>query len=75
MKMLLARDLLDRLALDEVLTPYPINRLHNQRPPPPASRQSRQPTKLEIGGVTPDHTQIASASAASFFCRLTNGFT
>src|SRR6266436_6771848 len=35
-------DLLDRLALDEVLTPYPRNRLHDQHPQPPASFQSRQ---------------------------------
>src|SRR5271157_440721 len=32
------------------LAPYPTDRLHNQHPPPPASRQSRQPTKPEIGG-------------------------
>src|SRR5690606_34636966 len=30
-------DLLDRLALDEVLAPYPRNRLHDQHPRPPAS--------------------------------------
>lgn len=35
-------DLLDRLALDEVLAPDPGNRLHDQHPPPPASFQSRQ---------------------------------
>src|SRR6476620_10106052 len=28
--------------LDEVLTPYPRNRLHDQHPQPPASFQSRQ---------------------------------
>jgi len=44
-----ARDLLDRFALDKILTPYPTNRLHNQHPPPPASRQSGQPNKPEIG--------------------------
>ena len=35
-------DLLDRLALDEVLAPNPGNRLHDQHPRPPASLQSRQ---------------------------------
>src|SRR5208282_3271650 len=44
------RDLLDRLPLAQMLAPYPTDRLHNQHPPPPASRQSRQPTKPEIGG-------------------------
>src|SRR5271165_3864774 len=44
------RDLLDRLPLVQMLAPYPTDRLHNQHPPPPASRQSRQPTKPEIGG-------------------------
>ena len=43
-------DLLDRLPLAQMLAPYPTDRLHNQHPPPPASRQSRQPTKPEIGG-------------------------
>ncbi len=33
-----------------MLAPYPTNRLHNQHPLPPASRQSRQTTKPEIGG-------------------------
>src|SRR6266481_9721777 len=37
-----AGDLLDRLALDEVLAPDPGNRLHDQHPQPPASLQSRQ---------------------------------
>jgi hypothetical protein len=37
------RTSLDRFALDEVLTPYPRNRLHDQHPRPPASLQSRQP--------------------------------
>ena len=45
-----AGDLLDRLALDKMLAPYPTDRLHNQHPPPPASRQSRQPNKPKIGG-------------------------
>ena len=44
------RDLLDRLPLAQMLAPYPTNRLHNQHPLPPASRQSRQTTKPEIGG-------------------------
>src|SRR5208282_3110263 len=44
------RDLLDRLPLAQMLAPYPTDRLHNQHPPPPASRQSRQTTKPEIGG-------------------------
>src|SRR6202795_1197511 len=35
-------DLLDRLALDEVLAPNPGNRLHDQHSQPPASLQSRQ---------------------------------
>src|ERR1700731_3815922 len=35
-------NLLDRLALDEVLAPNPGNRLHDQHPQPPASLQSRQ---------------------------------
>src|ERR1700752_5303097 len=35
-------DLLDRLALDEVLAPNPRNRLHDQHPPPPALLRSRQ---------------------------------
>lgn len=34
-------DLLD-LALDELLAPYPRNRLHDQHPQPPASFQSKQ---------------------------------
>ncbi len=38
----LTGDLLDRLALDEVLAPYPGNCLHDQHPRPPASLQSRQ---------------------------------
>ena len=33
-----------------MLAPYPPDRLHNQHPPPPASRQSGQPIKPEIGG-------------------------
>src|SRR5271157_2461771 len=45
-----ASDLPDRLALNEMLAPYPTDRLHNQHPPPPASRQSRQPNKSEIRG-------------------------
>ena len=45
-----ACDLLDRLAVNEVLTPYPTDRLHNQHPPPPASCQSRQTNKSKIGG-------------------------
>ncbi len=44
------RDLLDRLPLAQMLAPYPSDRLHNQHPPPPASRQSRQPIKPRIGG-------------------------
>ena len=44
------RDLLDRLPLAQMLAPYPPDRLHNQHPPPPASRQSGQTTKPEIGG-------------------------
>ena len=35
-------DLLDRLALDEVLAPNPRNRLHDQHLPPPALLRSRQ---------------------------------
>src|SRR4051812_47767432 len=35
-------NLLDRLALDEVLAPDPGNRLHDQHPPPPALLRSRQ---------------------------------
>src|SRR4051794_12851996 len=35
-------DLLDRLALDEVLAPDPGNSLHDQHPPPPALLRSRQ---------------------------------
>ena len=45
-----ACDLLDRLAVNRVLTPYSTDRLHNQHPPPPASCQSRQPNKSKIGG-------------------------
>ena len=45
-----ACDLLDRLAVNEVLAPYPTDRLHNQHPPPPASCQSRQTNKSKIGG-------------------------
>jgi hypothetical protein len=44
------RDLLDRLPLAQMLAPYPSDRLHNQHPPPPAPRQSRQPIKPRIGG-------------------------
>jgi hypothetical protein len=33
-----------------MLAPYPTDRLHNQHPPPPDSRQSGQTTKPEIGG-------------------------
>src|ERR1700686_1279400 len=33
-----------------MLAPDPTNRLHNQHPSPPASRQSRQPNKSEIRG-------------------------
>ena len=33
-----------------MLAPYPPDRLHNQHPPPPGSRQSGQPIKPEIGG-------------------------
>jgi hypothetical protein len=40
--LLASSDLLDRLALDEVFTPYPGNRLHDQHPRPPTSLQSRQ---------------------------------
>jgi hypothetical protein len=43
--------LLDRLAVNEVLTPYPTDRLHNHHPPPPASCQSRQSNKIENRGV------------------------
>jgi hypothetical protein len=45
-----ACDLLDRLALDKILAPYPTDRRHNQHPPPPASCQSRQPNKSKIAG-------------------------
>jgi hypothetical protein len=45
-----ACDLLDRLALDKILAPYPTDPLHNQHPPPPASCQSRQPNKSKIAG-------------------------
>ena len=44
------RDLLDRLPLAQMLPPYPSDRLHNQHPPPSASRQSRQTIKPRIGG-------------------------
>src|SRR6202045_159920 len=37
----LAHDLLDRLALNEVLPPDPANRLHNQHPPPPGRHPKR----------------------------------
>jgi hypothetical protein len=46
----IASDLFDRFALNKVLAPYPSDRLHNQHPPPPASRQSGQPNKPIIGG-------------------------
>jgi len=45
-----AGDLPDRLTLDKMLAPYPTDRLHNQHPPPPASRQSGHPIKPENGG-------------------------
>jgi hypothetical protein len=45
-----ARDLSDRLALDQMLTSYPADRLHNQHPPPPTSNRSRQPTGQISGG-------------------------
>ena len=40
-----AGDLLDRLPFDQMFAPYPADRLHNQHPPPPASNQSRQPSR------------------------------
>jgi hypothetical protein len=36
--------------LNKILTPYPTDRFHNHHAPPPASRQSGQPNKPEIGG-------------------------
>ena len=49
-----ARDLPDRLALNEMLAPYPTDRLHNQHPPPPASRQSSR-----------SHSAFRAASAST----------
>ena len=46
----IASDLFDRFALNKVLAPYPSDRLQNQHPPPPASRQSGQSNKPIIGG-------------------------
>src|SRR5882762_5748096 len=43
-------DLLDRLALDEVLASYPRNRLHDKHPRPPASFESRQPNRPTYRG-------------------------
>src|SRR5260221_9844727 len=43
-------DLLDRLALDEVLASYPRNRLHDKHPQPPASFESRQPNRPTYRG-------------------------
>src|SRR6185312_13821850 len=45
-----ACDLLDRLTVNKVLTPYSTDRLHNQHPPPPPSCQSGQPNKSKIWG-------------------------
>jgi hypothetical protein len=45
------RDLLDRLALDEVLAPYPRNRLHDQHSQAPASFQARQRNRPTDRGV------------------------
>ena len=45
-----ARDLLDRLALDQMLASYPADRLHNQHPPPPTSYRSRQPSRPRFRG-------------------------
>ena len=45
-----ARDLFDRLPLDQMLTSYPADRLHNQHPPPPTSNRSRQHTSHNSGG-------------------------
>jgi hypothetical protein len=38
-----ARDLLDRLALDQMLAPYPADRLYYQHPPPPTSTEAGSP--------------------------------
>lgn len=43
-------DLLDRLALDEMLAPYPGNRLHDQHLRPPALLRSRQRNRPTLGG-------------------------
>jgi hypothetical protein len=64
-----AGDLLDRLALDKMLAPYPTDRLHNQHPPRPLrDKAGRRPNRISggqfwtpiprlIGGQssTPDH--------------------
>src|SRR6516162_3859402 len=43
-------DLLDRLALDQMLAPYPADRLHNQHPPPPARNKAGSPAVQDSGG-------------------------
>src|SRR5271165_1175667 len=68
-------DLLDRLALDQMLAPYPADRLHNQHPPPPARNKAGSPAVQDSGGqfwtpiprlrgqiCTPKHTQAANRS-------------
>src|SRR5208282_3869311 len=67
------RDLLDRLPLAQMLAPYPTDRLHNQHPPPPASRQSRQPTKPEIGGSILDADD--APQGVNFARRNTHGLS
>jgi hypothetical protein len=42
------RNLSDRLALDEVLTPNSRNRLHDQHPPPPAYKKGRAASTADI---------------------------
>src|ERR1700758_3057519 len=45
-----ARDLLDRPALDQMLASDPADRLHNQHSPPPTSNRSGQPTSHTFRG-------------------------
>src|SRR6202035_5818706 len=52
-------DLLDRLALDEVLASYPRNRLHDKHPQPPASFESRQPNRPTYRGSILDADPLA----------------
>src|SRR6202035_203082 len=52
-------DLLDRLALDEVLASYPRNRRHDKHPQPPASFESRQPNRPTYRGSILDADPLA----------------